>query len=227
MFTLYQIQSGDSWASGVARPVLRYKPEMALFFVMYFAVINICVLNVIVAIMVEQLMKSTMLETEEEKAAWNVERDNHIMREMVKVFKIASKGQSSISREVWNAAMEDEDVMRRLAPLNINPAQLEMLFDVVDLDGSGEIEHGEFVMGLQQGLREVRGMDISAVQVDLWRMSTMFSTQLEAIMGAMRNLRADFDAETPNAEKFLKCASMPEKLCVQSPQFLRGSCEWA
>jgi len=179
MLTLYQVQTGDSWASGVARPVVAHKPVLALFFVGYVAVINICVLNVIVAIMVENVMKSTMIETEEEKQRWAAEREQRIFTEILRVFRTTAQGDASISRDEWQDAMADSDTKAVFSSLNITSNQLEMMFDVVDIDGSGSIDLPEFIESIRYGLREVRSMDINAIQVDLWRMSTAISHQLE------------------------------------------------
>jgi len=181
MFTLYQVQTGDSWASAIARPIMRHQPMYGLVLGTYLAVINLCVLNVVVAIMVETVMSETMVESEEEKAKWAVDKAQKISAECIRVFTWAAAGDQTISREEWHRAMRDDDCQRTFANFNISTAMLEMLFDVVDVDGSGEVDLEEFIDGIQHGLREVRSMDINAIQVDLWRLSSSLTQQFQSL----------------------------------------------
>lgn len=61
MYTLFQVQTLESWSEAIARPVLRRRPELVLFFLPYVVLITICVLNVIVAIIVENVIKDTLV----------------------------------------------------------------------------------------------------------------------------------------------------------------------
>merc|ERR1719160_2434509 len=65
MYTLFQIQTLESWSEGIARPVLRRRPELVLFFIPYVILVTVGVLNVIVAILVEDVLKQTLVEKEE------------------------------------------------------------------------------------------------------------------------------------------------------------------
>merc|ERR1719171_1601845 len=55
-FTLLQILTGDSWASGIARPILKVHPAMWVYFTIYIAVAVLVLLNLITAIIVENAL---------------------------------------------------------------------------------------------------------------------------------------------------------------------------
>merc|ERR1711977_811742 len=74
MFTLLQIMTGDSWASGIARPAMKFQPAIWLFFIVYVAVAMLVLLNLVTAVIVENAMaiskqdeKQKLLELERAK----------------------------------------------------------------------------------------------------------------------------------------------------------------
>merc|ERR1719324_1209522 len=56
MFTLLQVMTGDSWASGIARPAMKFQPAIWLFFTVYVAVAMLVLLNLVTAVIVENAM---------------------------------------------------------------------------------------------------------------------------------------------------------------------------
>jgi len=181
MFTLYQLQTGDSWASAVARPIVERRPWLALFFVSYTASLNICVMNVIVAIMVENVLKSTISETEEEKGKLALESQQKICIEILKIFHTTAGSDRSITRDEWFEAMGETETKTIFAGLGVSTSQLETMFDIVDVDGSGEIDLPEFIEALKYGLRDVKSMDVNGIQVDLWRLNTSIQAMSEVL----------------------------------------------
>jgi len=195
----------------------------AFFFCGYVSVLNICVMNVIVAIMVENVMKSTLLETEEEKAAWAAEKEEQMINEITKIFKKTSQGDMKLSRQEWSDALEDAQNKGVFCGLSISLPQLEMMFDVVDIDNSGTIDLDEFVDSLRYGFREVRSLDINAIQVDLWRMNSAITriqgeefrsitTMLQDVMGELHDLQADLLTQSvPEDRRSLSCTTSSTK----------------
>ena len=67
LFTLFQVLSGDSWASQIARDMMEddqgrslMKPGLALFFISYFILANIVLLNVVVAVLLDEFVANVV-----------------------------------------------------------------------------------------------------------------------------------------------------------------------
>lgn len=57
LFTLFQVMTGDSWCSGIARPcVLKYGPIAFIYFLSYMFIAGILMTNVVVAILLERFL---------------------------------------------------------------------------------------------------------------------------------------------------------------------------
>lgn len=52
-----QVLTGESWASAVARPLVDESPGSAIFFISYILVCNIMLMNVVIAILLENMNK--------------------------------------------------------------------------------------------------------------------------------------------------------------------------
>mmetsp|Transcript_146800 Transcript_146800/g.273387 ORF Transcript_146800/g.273387 Transcript_146800/m.273387 type:complete len:178 (-) Transcript_146800:50-583(-) len=61
MLTLFQVMTFDSWSSGVARPVIVNKkggPTAGIFFICYVFIASIIMVNVVIAIFVDQFLNN-------------------------------------------------------------------------------------------------------------------------------------------------------------------------
>ena len=84
LFTMFQVLSGDSWASSVARSMFlkRNPPEMgttqadiAIFFVSYVLIASIMLLNVVVAVLLDEFISTVTRAKEAEASAAAVEME--------------------------------------------------------------------------------------------------------------------------------------------------------
>lgn len=68
LFTMFQVLSGDSWASGVARSIFvdETEADVALFFVSYILIASIMLLNVVVAVLLDEFIATVTREKEEQ-----------------------------------------------------------------------------------------------------------------------------------------------------------------
>merc|ERR1719171_1115659 len=61
MLTLFQVSTGDSWVSGITRPIALYYSDSSpivpvLYFVSFFCISGLILTNVVVAILLEKFM---------------------------------------------------------------------------------------------------------------------------------------------------------------------------
>jgi hypothetical protein len=73
---MHQVVTGDSWASGVVRSLFDTNEEgvvvtdanIALFFVSYFIISNVLLLNVVIAVLLDEFIANVQRELEEREA---------------------------------------------------------------------------------------------------------------------------------------------------------------
>jgi voltage-gated sodium channel len=57
MFTLFQVMTGESWASGIARPIMETHPYSWIFFVSFLLITSITLLNLIIVVMLSSMQE--------------------------------------------------------------------------------------------------------------------------------------------------------------------------
>lgn len=149
---------------------------------LYICLSGIALLNVIVAMIVESTLKTTMNENEKDRKK-EMEEDQRLACErLMKVFWAADEsGDGSITRPEWTAALRKEDVLTCLAHFDLNRDQGEAIFDAIDLDGSGELGIVEFVQGIMSGNRTSRAYDVISVQCDVLRLKQLIESSFDEL----------------------------------------------
>ena len=145
LFTLAQCLSGDSWASGVTRSIfLQRDPNsdikgfantywsIAIYFVTYYALATVVLLNVVVAVLLDEFITS-MREEEEELAA-----EERQLRELGRYRGVLDPVTASL------CAFEDKSHLCN---------QIDKLYERLDLDGNGGVDFEE----LQKGMGRLPG----------------------------------------------------------------------
>lgn len=169
MYTLFQIQTLESWSEGIVRPIMHHKPITLLFFLPYVMFVTICVLNVIVAIIVESVMKDTIMETDVEKTRLMKEARTDMMQQLTALFNEVAADGKAISLEDWSAAVELPHVQRFFACYGLDKEYAVSLFDILDVDQNGTVDFSEFLPVMLRGVMEVKHFDVIAIQADIWR----------------------------------------------------------
>jgi len=75
---MFQVLSGDSWASGVSRGLFeegKTDPQIAFFFISFFLINSVMMLNVVVAVLLDEFIASVARAKEEEEALEQAARD--------------------------------------------------------------------------------------------------------------------------------------------------------
>lgn len=67
MLTMFQVMTGDSWATAIARPVINVYPHAAIFFVSYILIVNIMLVNVVIAVLLDKMVDCDDGESEDEE----------------------------------------------------------------------------------------------------------------------------------------------------------------
>merc|ERR1719262_733734 len=99
MYTLFECMVGGDLTT-TARVVYKGIPMMWVFFAVYLCISLIAILNVIVAVIVENTMKKTLAENEGDKRR-EMELQNELLKQdLISLFKSAdTSGDGTVSRD--------------------------------------------------------------------------------------------------------------------------------
>lgn len=81
LFTLFQIMTLESWASGIARPIITSSPLTAIYFVIFILIATYTTLNVFIAIVVNTMNELHQKSLDEEEE--NIKKFVHIEQEFL------------------------------------------------------------------------------------------------------------------------------------------------
>lgn len=114
------------------------------FFLLYIFFTSITLMNLITGVIVENVM---MISHEDEVA--NEKRERQQRRAMAMnlhdIFLISDKtGDFQLSRQEYDTMLQDPHVLRLLRSMGILPDDIRDLFDIMDVDGSGQMDIKEF-----------------------------------------------------------------------------------
>jgi voltage-gated sodium channel len=131
LFTMFQILSGDSWASGISRSLFSVDgggtgstdPNVALFFVSYLLINSMMLLNVVVAVLLDEFISCV------EQAKEEVRR-----LEALEIEKRKVKGCLDPLTNELITFVDDEDLQERI----------DVIWTTLDFDNDGKLGFEEF-----------------------------------------------------------------------------------
>jgi len=168
MYSLFQVMSVEGWIT-IARPAFNVMPWTALFFIVFLSATSFSILHVVVAIIVQNTLTHASNRTEEEASARRAKEQDALVK-IVQIFELADEdGNGEVSREEFQKALENPEVVENLHKVNVDVRQAENLFDILDYDESGSLDSAEFVEGVMTARGEAESKDLLAMQCDLWK----------------------------------------------------------
>lgn len=183
MFTLFQVSTGDSWGF-IPRPVIEQKPEMALFFLLFLCVTQMAFLNVIVAVIVESVLKQA-LKSDNDLLKEAEEKLKQVLHSIYDVFvSMDNDGNGRLTKEEFVKGLNNQDVKIQLQRADVSLQDAEDMFDILDYDGSGTLSLEEFVEGCLKGRGPAKAKDLLAVSCDVHRCQERLS-KIEAVLSKL------------------------------------------
>jgi len=172
-------------------------PWMAVFFVCFIGVTSFVLLNMVVAMIVEDAMKKA-LESDDEIARAAREELRGSMRKLFAVFLKADKdGNKTLGKDEFLDVLKDLDAQGQMHAMGIDLEDAEEIFDLIDFDRSGELDCEEFIEGClrTRGHAKARhlmalGWDIVAVKHQVTDLSNSLSLGLSGLEGRLGRLEA-------------------------------------
>jgi len=167
MFTLTQVVTLDSWGE-YTRSVMKYCPTAWIFFYLYIALGVLVLMNIVTAVLVDKALMNSMKDAEE-VVKQKQRKKKEAMDHFCTLFKaMDTDGSGSLTHEEFSAGFHNKEVAMHLLALEIEPANCEEIFILLD-NGDGILTLDEFFEGL-------RRMEGTATAKDLFRL--LHKTQL-------------------------------------------------
>lgn len=180
MFTLFQVMTTEGWAD-IARAAMRHEPWAWIFFILFLCTTTFAIMNVVVAVIVENTLDQAMNQKEDILKKAEHEKVTSCAK-IFEVFRTADvDGNGELTRTEFLQALHRPDVVKYLHEVGIDARQAENLFEILDYDESGSLDAHEFIEGVMKARGEARAKDVLAVQCDLWRSEQKMRKDLQAI----------------------------------------------
>lgn len=180
LLTLLQVMTGDSWASMVARPVLKVQPQMWVFFVLFVAVAMMVLLNLITAVIVDNALEISK-EDHEMKLRALKDAEAAARLALTKLFvELDEDGSGLLDRDEYNAAIRDPKLVDQFLVLGFSESDLPGLFDMIDMDMDGQITVDEFSDGIGKLQGEAKSADLMGCERRLFQKMLKIQEYLES-----------------------------------------------
>lgn len=140
-----QIVAGDSWGQATIPVVERY-PITALFFVPVFLSVGLCVMNLMLAVIVNLAQKAYDFEAELDEAERVLSklRQSSNVIEICKTLDKDNNGELSYD-EIYAGFTEEGQFRQAMLGLGITEEDFDVAWAVIDLDNSGAVSYQELI----------------------------------------------------------------------------------
>jgi len=143
------IIAGDSWGQ-VTLPIVDEAPLTIVFFMLVLVTISLLVINLILAVVVEkaqQAHESDKALVVKQKVKEKEQQHERAQAELIRMCQLMDEDKSGCLTldELLNGYDNDQYFANSLTAMDIAKDDLEMVFNILDKDGSGDIDYAEFV----------------------------------------------------------------------------------
>jgi len=169
LFSLFQVLTRDKWSSSLVWPLVEGSAGLVIIFILFLCIAMLALLNTIIGVVVESTLRSAR-ENEEKVAKEKQKLDEKIMHSLEQIFKEAdTDGSGDLDQQELAEAMKNPKVKKALSALGISITDLELLFSLLDEDGSGNIKTDMFFRGCTRLRGPAMARDLQTISVDLDR----------------------------------------------------------
>ena len=91
-FTLFQIMTLESWADGIARPIMDVFPYAWVFFILFILIATFVIFNLFIAVIVDSITADKEKDTRDANHQIGVQKEFHLLRsELAEIRKLLEK----------------------------------------------------------------------------------------------------------------------------------------
>eukprot|EP00930_Biecheleria_cincta_P098698 TRINITY_DN9034_c0_g1_i1.p1 TRINITY_DN9034_c0_g1~~TRINITY_DN9034_c0_g1_i1.p1 ORF type:complete len:608 (-),score=113.40 TRINITY_DN9034_c0_g1_i1:14-1837(-) len=182
--------AGDSWGP-CAIPLIEGSPTSAFLFAGSLVTVQLGLTNLILAVIVEKAQEAHESNKEEEAQRCVRERDQAEARFQEMCEEIDRDGNGTITLQELHLAYRDHKEMKAvMETLDIDEHDLDMLFNIMDSDGSGDLTYHQLVNCLHRSDRDDVKRQIMMLRLqigDIWiRVRQHLEVKLDWVCNELR-----------------------------------------
>mmetsp|Transcript_10285 Transcript_10285/g.24719 ORF Transcript_10285/g.24719 Transcript_10285/m.24719 type:complete len:594 (+) Transcript_10285:67-1848(+) len=166
-YSLFQVITRDKWSDSLVWPLVQRNPSLMVVFICFLTVASLSLMNSVIGVVVESTLSSARATADREKK--EKERvDAEVLLSMKEIFAVADTDNSGqLDKDELQALFRNHRVRDRLKLLQIPFKDLELLFDILDDEHSGEINTERFFRGVERLRGQAAASDLHQMNIDL------------------------------------------------------------
>jgi hypothetical protein len=192
MLTLFKsITGGIDWQDA-SEPLERLPGVYAVVFYAYVVWSVFAMMNVVSAIFIDNTIQRSKHDREFVVQA-EIQEKKDFMATMDKLFvELDPDHSGTIRLEELQARIQAPRVSAYFRAIDLNPCKVRMLFQLMDCDGSGDIDRAEFKRGCDRLRGDANQLDLAILQLEVKQMNMATA----AVKGVLAKISAQLDSRT-------------------------------
>lgn len=177
MFSIYEtITEGQHWDVIMEPLVIYCSPWLKIIFFLYSAFVFFALLNVVTGAFVESAIRTG---TEDRKKL--------LMFQMKQLFEVAdTDGSGSISWDEFSAQLDNPQMLEYLKGIDLDPDEAADLFNLLDIDESGEIDSDDLVSACLRLHGPAKSIDLATFMREYERQCGFWSQHAALVEQSLR-----------------------------------------
>lgn len=193
VYTLFMsITGGVSWGE-VLDPLAETGSIFTALFVIYIFFAIFSVLNIVTGVFVDGAIQRSGQERDLRLEKEREQKETYVNMLLDLLEEIDSEGNGTISRKDLEDAFQDQRIRHYFSILEIDISESSYLFDMLDLDRSGEVDWNEFVEGCARLKGSAKSIDVHTLMFEI----KMAMAKWEKFM---LHMEADMEAQAKSGE---------------------------
>lgn len=160
-YTLFKLLTGQITATTFIPMVDKRVGGVWVFFVSFSAVMDLLMMNLITAIIVESSIGRSQNEERERQEVESNKRATKQLEELTDLFGMMDdNGDGTLAWSEFKAGMRNTEIKARWKGLNITPDEAKSCFVMLDREGRGEVPIDDFFEGLKRMQGQAQAQDL-------------------------------------------------------------------
>lgn len=173
MFTLFQSMTGGVDWGDPGAVTQQFGPIYFTVFCIYMFVTIFSVLNIVNGIFVDAAIQKSSRDRDVVSKKMAEEKKNYADSLAEQLDRFDADGSGFVSKDEWEAALKDPDVVEQMESLDVRVHEAEQLFDLLDVNKDGMVTIAEFKVGMEKLRGPAQSVDLMGTisQINAIKMS--------------------------------------------------------
>lgn len=194
MFTFFAVMTTEGWGD-IARCTMEYEGWTWALFMLFFMCTTLCMLNVVVAVIVESTLQRATSQSLEIEGSVKEHRKQQI-NQLYDIFQSAdTDGDGMVTHGEFLAALTRTDIMNKLLTAGISLDHARSIFGILDYADTGKLNYEDFIRGIMRAGGEAEAKDVLALFCDVEKAQIRYMSELHDYRDMIVERLSDVDVE--------------------------------